>query len=73
MEWVNLLTGRINDISILETGILSVLFEKGIVEPEEFKRSLFKKVDEECPERDRQAAKDFISTKIENALKLKIE
>ncbi|HII4442024.1 hypothetical protein ACV3QN_13260 [Clostridium perfringens] len=60
-------------ISILETGILSVLFEKGIVEPEEFKRSLFNKVDEVGREEDKQTTKEFISTKIENALKLKIE
>lgn len=74
MEWVNLLTGRINDISILETGILSVLFEKGIVEPEEFKRSLFNKVDElDKEDDDKQATKDFISKKIEKALELKIK
>ncbi len=60
-------------ISLLETGILSVLFEKGIVEPEEFKRSLFNKVDEVGREEDKQTTKEFISTKIENALKLKIE
>ncbi|MDM0944458.1 hypothetical protein ACSXAR_06785 [Clostridium perfringens] len=60
-------------ISLLETGILSVLFEKGIVTPEEFKRSLFNKVDEVGREEDKQTTKDFISTKIENALKLKIE
>lgn len=60
-------------ISLLETGILSVLFEKGIVTPEEFKKSLFNKVDEELPERDRQAAKDFISYQIEKALELKIK
>ncbi|MDK0660198.1 hypothetical protein G6Z35_14400 [Clostridium perfringens] len=65
--------GVFNGINILEIGILSVLFENGIVDPKEFKKALFKKVDEECPERDRQAAKDFISTKIENALKLKRE
>lgn len=65
--------GVFSGITILETGILSVLFEKGIVESNEFKKALFKKVDEECPEIDKQAAKDFISTEIEKALELKIK
>lgn len=65
--------GVFSGISILETGILSVLFEKGIVEPEEFKKALFKRVDEVGREEDKQVTKDFISTKIEKALELKIK
>lgn len=60
-------------IGLIETGILSVLFEKEIVEPEEFKKALFKKVDESEGDNDKQATKDSISTKIERALELKIK
>lgn len=59
--------------NILKAGILSVLFEKGLVKPEDFKIALFDKVDKECSEKDKKDAKDFISNRINDALDFKIK